>query len=603
MASVGMADAGAVLVSRLNAAARPTTRSSRKRRRPSDSPPPGHDRAHNSRGPSWQGLPYHVWLRVFTLASEPLHNEHFGGLPSVGWLVRVARTCKSFHEPALTVLYRCPPLGYPQRPHDFIRLVALPSETVSLPYASKVRGLEIEAQQTLMVTTPGEGRLDLAKLISHLPQLERLEIFHVADRVPYRDAPAGPRWAYPDALFQAMERSGIFLRSWRWNGKFIVPLQPPRVLSEIHQTRSFHYLERLAMVNYKAPLRRMGQRESASAELANAIMALRRLQHLRLESCQLIDEELLERLPSQLHSFAVVHCENVTSDVLRTFLLTGGAQLRELILLHNPSLNLFFLPDLAASCPSLEVLKIDLQYYSHVSTLHAMPKYEHLLLPEQIPTWPSSLQVIECLQLRNWTQTSAEGFFESLARSAASLPFLRRLLIAAILKVEWRDRAKFRQTWTRRLERIFRRRVHPSPLEPSPAKTMPWPDRGAAEESVSSARRRSVRASGRQRENRGTGDSAGVETRDRRTRASTRDQLYGPRSEPNQPPVSAGADDDDVELGYARQGKCDVVDIVIDNVRPMEIQYKEEDFLDEEISGDEDWDGDDGAPSDDGYAW
>jgi hypothetical protein len=39
----------------------------------------------------------------------------------------------------------------------------------------------------------------------------------------------------------------------------------------------------------------------------------------------------------------------------------------------------------------------------------------------------------------------------------------------------------------------------------------------------------------------------------------------------------------------------------VDNSRPQEQIYDEEDFLDEEISGDEDWDGNDFE--DDGYAW
>ena len=50
------------------------------------------------------------------------------------------------------------------------------------------------------------------------------------------------------------------------------------------------------------------------------------------------------------------------------------------------------------------------------------------------------------------------------------------------------------------------------------------------------------------------------------------------------------------------QGLCDVVDILIDNLRPTEEQLNENDFLDEEVSGDEDWNGDDDEV-DGGYAW
>ena len=48
---------------------------------------------------------------------------------------------------------------------------------------------------------------------------------------------------------------------------------------------------------------------------------------------------------------------------------------------------------------------------------------------------------------------------------------------------------------------------------------------------------------------------------------------------------------------------CDIVDIHIDNLRPMERQFNEADFMDEEESGDEDWNGDDDDVGPGGYAW
>ncbi len=51
------------------------------------------------------------------------------------------------------------------------------------------------------------------------------------------------------------------------------------------------------------------------------------------------------------------------------------------------------------------------------------------------------------------------------------------------------------------------------------------------------------------------------------------------------------------------QGMCDVVSITIDNLRPTETQFKEEDFLDSEPEGDEDWDGTEEASGDREYAW
>lgn len=50
------------------------------------------------------------------------------------------------------------------------------------------------------------------------------------------------------------------------------------------------------------------------------------------------------------------------------------------------------------------------------------------------------------------------------------------------------------------------------------------------------------------------------------------------------------------------QGLCDVVHVLIDNLRPMEEQLNEGDFLDDEPSGDEDWNGDSDI-GETGYAW
>jgi hypothetical protein len=55
--------------------------------------------------------------------------------------------------------------------------------------------------------------------------------------------------------------------------------------------------------------------------------------------------------------------------------------------------------------------------------------------------------------------------------------------------------------------------------------------------------------------------------------------------------------------GEIAQGMCSVVDIRIDDLRPAEMQFVEDDFLDEEASGDEEWDGDDTIIGDQSYAW
>lgn len=41
----------------------------------------------------------------------------------------------------------------------------------------------------------------------------------------------------------------------------------------------------------------------------------------------------------------------------------------------------------------------------------------------------------------------------------------------------------------------------------------------------------------------------------------------------------------------------------IDNLRPTELQFNEQDFLDDELSGDEDWNGNDFDATAAGHAW
>lgn len=50
------------------------------------------------------------------------------------------------------------------------------------------------------------------------------------------------------------------------------------------------------------------------------------------------------------------------------------------------------------------------------------------------------------------------------------------------------------------------------------------------------------------------------------------------------------------------QGMCDVVHVLVDNLRPNEELLNESHFLDDERSGDEDWDGK-GVADEEGYAW
>jgi hypothetical protein len=96
-----------------------------------------------------------------------------------------------------------------------------------------------------------------------------------------------------------------------------------------------------------------------------------------------------------------------------------------------------------------------------------------------------------------------------------------------------------------------------------------------------------LKASGRRRRRKGPGDSSSEDS-------ALEEDVVGPTSRSH-------SDNEEDEL-YV-QGLCEVVDVLIDNLRPTEEQLNEDDFLDEEASGDEDWNGDDDMIGDDRYAW
>lgn len=92
------------------------------------------------------------------------------------------------------------------------------------------------------------------------------------------------------------------------------------------------------------------------------------------------------------------------------------------------------------------------------------PNYDRILYLEEVPTWPSSLRIIDLQNLRNWTVETAEMFFMSLVDSSAQLRHLRQLSIKAILTTGWKVRAEFRTKWIDMLEKVFlSRRPDPNP--------------------------------------------------------------------------------------------------------------------------------------------
>ncbi|KZF20593.1 hypothetical protein L228DRAFT_249345 [Xylona heveae TC161] len=616
-----------------------STKGSSPRKAESHSKHGGHSKAfsitkqeHDGPIPPWQTLPYQILVQIFQCASYPLYNDRFHPTSSIKWLLDTARLCKAFAEPALTALYRSPPLLPSDRPHGLLKLLSESPDIHSFNYNVKIKRLEVEVYQTLAYTTPGLGHVDLGALIRHTPQLIDLELFHISDRPPYRDlgTERGLKWLYPDSLFSALDECQRSLVVWRWNARMTGPKQALPNLKSIHQTVPFRTIRDLAFVNYNSSKRRPkdAPNDPDEAVLADALSVLPNLRCLHFEISSIVNGNLLPLLPVNLSHLSFVKCTSLTSDDLQPFLISHGHHLKELILDHNQSLDLAFLPTLAYSCPQLEILKMDLTFYSSHSFYHdSEPLYATLLDQAEIPTWPKTLRCIELIQLRNWTAGSAETFFQSLLDSAAELPDLRRLVLKVILQIGWRDRARFRDRWIGKLKRAFLRQSDPPDPNLRSLRTFKkWkegqrsfdhhgqtlfgqsetPHNGAKPESDSDAplllRRKSTRIA---QQNEAAAVELSQGDRPRRKKRKLHHESDSSDDDDFGSDLSNSESDSDVAAkGESHvQGMCEVVDIRIDNLRPAEAQFNENDFLDSEASGDEEWDGTDRVPGDERYAW
>lgn len=433
--------------------------------------------------PQWQSLPYHILAQVFRYATYPLYDEYtFQPLPSGRWLLNVARLCRGFAEPAFTVLYTTPPLVPMVQAHRLCDLLKADPLSMTYKYRQKVESLHIDVGQTAAYSLSGSGLLDLYGLIKDLPRLTDLEFYHQLDMAPYRNLDQKIKWTYPEAIFEALEHidpaadpnrgdktSVCQLRSWRWSSRLGGKLWSLDKIPQIHLKPSFASLRKVAFVNYQIPFIKKDEEDPKHENvLAVALENLKHLEHLVFECSTLVNYKLLPILPKTLRHLELINCWEIVAEDFAPFLLTHGSQLRCLTLNHNQSLNLSFLPVLGEACPKLQVLRVNLTYFDLHATYHdSEPQYKQLLLPTEVPVWPSTLQIMELVQMRKWETEAAEMFFQSLLDSAGNLPDLRKLSIQAILNIGWRDRASFRDKWVGSLARVFKRVSKPPKMHPT----------------------------------------------------------------------------------------------------------------------------------------
>lgn len=540
--------------------------------------------------PPWQTLPYQVLFDIFLRASYPLLNEQMlTRTDSVKWLVNVAMLCRAFLEPALAALYHCPPLLPTYKSHGLLKLLSMPAEAWSVNYAAKVKELHVDVEQVLLYKSgPALGYFDLPQLIEKTPQVQTLRLYHKDDYtvgIPPWNINLS-RWSYSDSLFAAIDRSGLILRSWDWNARFLPTQELIPFMLEKHLQPAFQSLKEVRLLHF-GDIERDDLVAQESA-LATALQELPQIERLDLIECTLVKDTLLPQLPSTISSLTLSNCDRVYSKYFLAFLKSHGEHLRELNLSHNRHLNMSFSTELAQCCPNLKKFKMDISIHDISSYHDTEPHFHDLIEESEIPTWPETLQEIELVQLRRLNSVTAEAFFMSLIDAAPSLQNLRRLVVSAILQINWRDRANFRERWISRLEKTFLRRSPPPdpnlrslrkrPLKPSQTAAA---ETGAVDEP-------------------GRPSTAGSDPPTPSKRHSSRlaQRKVSEIIEADMSPVASSSQPGEEQL----QGMCDVVSIRIDNQRPTEMQFNENDFLDDEPSDDSDWDGDDYEPGG-GHAW
>ncbi|EDU46794.1 conserved hypothetical protein [Pyrenophora tritici-repentis Pt-1C-BFP] len=581
--------------------------------------------------PTWAFLPYHVLLQIFVYASHPLHDENMRPTAAIPWLVQMATMCSAFEKPALTALYRNPPIfAMRQTRKDLVHHLITPPPGAHDDYRVMVKRLELDATQMTALTDQSNSVADLAALVQSLTTLREIDIFDPMDRPPFRPRLRRiRRWVYPNELFDALRQTSLRLRSWRWNSTFCS--QDLLWMKTIHADAAFKSLCDLTLTKFHpAPSRRARDDDdevqvqpTMEELLASALAVLPNLKSLSFETCGVVSGALLPLLPYNLTSLSITNCGELLSDALTAFLTTHGAHLEELVLNHNQALDMSFLVGLKQSCPKLEVLRMDTTYYSSLAmSSDNEPLYETLLGEDEIPSWPTTLRTIDLEYLRNWNSKSANNLFSSLIDAAEELPWLQEITIIAMVNTDWRQRAEARQKWSAKFKKVFARKWEAPDPHLASLRAFRESEENGREEKVDSfidgvaeEQADTVGATVAVAESDSDSDvpllKSRVQTQNegwgsQRLRCRSKAATSYDESSSDESGTEETASDEDEELFV--QGRCHTVIFRVDNFRPREEIFNEADFLDAEPSGDEEWNGNDNDNDNDnddggGYAW
>ncbi|EFR00811.1 hypothetical protein MGYG_03815 [Nannizzia gypsea CBS 118893] len=550
--------------------------------------------------PPWQTLPYHVLFDIF-LKAAPMGKgtQVTEEWKSIRWLMRVSRLCKGFFEPAIAALYHSATAFSMEWLEKIRKPLELDQSTSLTNYRSKVKCLE------LYTHVPRADNMPLHNFLVLAPQLKHLQIRDLSDTPRKMSKPF--QLAFLEKWFESTVPDHIQLQSWEWSNRMqLSRLKEFHLHPMLHSLRTvrFYRIWPYEPADTKQP--QHGIDYPPSAELiVSSLVALPKLSVLGFTEC-FISNDFFFKLPVDLHTLTLTQCENVDTEGLASYLFEHGQKMEVLNLIHNKDIDMSFTVGLRASCPLLRVFRMDLNFSSGDTLAHDVePRFELLLHPGQVPTWPSNLETLELERLRKWDITTAEAVFRSLIEAAPRLKYLRKLTLTAILKTDWRDRAQFRDEWARTLERTFLRRSEP-PLCIS-GRNM------KASSSVVPACKPSPRSDASDVSHlvRDEATDDNVPRRKSRRLAERKSSMSGDESarssdgtSPNKLPTR------NITLPIMHQrftgigpGMCNVVKIRIDNLRPADVILPAENLSDAEPSGDDDWNGDDIDFMNDEYAW
>lgn len=510
----------------------------------------------------WPSLEHSILTEILKFASYPLYSDYVRPNASIKWLIKMSYLSKSFHDAAISTLLFCPPLagGYAS---GFTHLLEHDQSRLFTNYRVKIRHLVVEAKHLLA----RKGAIaNLADLVACTPLLESLRIVSHYDEISaiWAHTSAAKRtYVYEPSLFQALDDSCPRLQSFEFNGRF--GPGTGRVIDMMATAGEHHVFQNLTsitLMNLNLPEKATAEnRTLQERQLLAALDKVSSLTKLEIINCDALNNfaGIATLQTTELKSLTIKECLSLTSIGLEEFLSTKGQHLKQLSLVGNQSCDGSWLPGLPQYCPALQVLRIDLTFKDVTSYNETTPFFDDFL-PAGAISFPSSLIEIEITNLRKVDSAQLEACLESLIN--APLPSIRRICLKAILTIsDYRVRAAIRNEWRHRLERRFLRRSAP----PLPVRTVA-PVRQSELKNIS---------------------SAASTSNESRHRKSSRISWSIPTDD-------SSTNDKDIQKGYQsiikQEALCDIVDFRVDDQRPAESQYQEQDFLDGgELSGDEDY--------------